>query len=145
MRAAASSSAASGASEVRDAAAGSAPPGYWRISFILPEALYRAVPQGRHHPCLHRCILTVHGAGLVAALGPDLETLREQAMRFLKAHSRARVVLQATAMEPGGGQRALEAGNRAIEPMPLFGAGAPPSAKREGPARPLPRGASDAA
>jgi len=70
----------------------------WRLSFILPDNLYRSVPRGRHAPCLHGCLLTVHGAGLVSVEGISREVVFEQAQRFLRVNGRGqgRLAIDAT-------------------------------------------------
>lgn len=60
----------------------------YRLSFILPDSLYETVPRGRHAPCLHGCLLTVHGAGLVSIVGRPREAVFDQAQRFLRVQGR---------------------------------------------------------
>lgn len=62
----------------------------YRLSFILPASLYDTVPRGPMLPCLHGCLLTVHGAGLVGCDGRPLEVVVEQALRFLRRHRLAK-------------------------------------------------------
>lgn len=60
----------------------------WRLSFILPDKLYASVPRGPMVPCLYGCLLTVHGAGLVACEGRVVAVVLEQTARFLRKHGR---------------------------------------------------------
>jgi hypothetical protein len=73
----------------------------WRLSFILPENLYRSVPRGPMVPCLFGCLLTVHGAGLVSCEGRPLETVLEQVRRFVSRHKHGPLSIGATLLELG--------------------------------------------
>jgi len=63
----------------------------WRLSFILPDKLYRTVRRGPVVPCLHGSLLTVHGAGLAVCEGRPLAVVLEQAMRFLRSQRLASI------------------------------------------------------
>lgn len=63
-------------------------PALYRLSFILPDNLYQLVPRGTHAPCLHGCLLSVHGAGLVTIQGRPRDVVFEQAQRFLRVQGR---------------------------------------------------------
>src|SRR5258708_2019182 len=56
-----------------------------RLTFMLPDPVIFAVPAGRHHPCLHGCILSVSELGLVMIEARLREQTFEQADRFLHA------------------------------------------------------------
>lgn len=58
----------------------------YRLAFSLPPLI--VVPQGRHQPCLHGCVLRIGPGGIVSIEGPSRELVFEQASRFLRIHLR---------------------------------------------------------
>lgn len=65
-------------------------PSAYRLTFLLPPMLGLLVQPGRHSPCLHGCVLTIEGGGLVVIDGPSRERVFEQATRFLRVNSKGR-------------------------------------------------------
>lgn len=78
----------------------------YQLSFLLPPSLAFSVPAGRHHPCLHQCILTVGLNGLVMIEAPSRERSFEQATRFLRTVAKGHAPMSITALlateEPRG-------------------------------------------
>lgn len=78
----------------------------YQLSFLLPAQLAFSVPVGRHHPCLHQCILTVGLNGLVSIEAPSKERAFEQATRFLRKIAKGHAPMSITAVlatsEPRG-------------------------------------------
>jgi hypothetical protein len=68
-------------------------PATHKLSFLLPAAISLLVQPGRHQPCLHGCVLTIHRSGLVVIEGPSRERLFEQADRFLRVICKGRPAL----------------------------------------------------
>ena len=54
------------------------------------------VPEGRHQPCLHGCVLAVD-RGVVRIDGPSRERLFDQVRRFFRAYARKLPALQCAA------------------------------------------------
>lgn len=59
-----------------------------RLRFLIPDALKLAVAPGRHHPCLHGCVLTIlqHGERdlMLVIEGPSRDVVFEQCRRFFR-------------------------------------------------------------
>lgn len=79
-----------------------------RLIFMLPAAIAGSVPYGRHHPCLHACILNVERGGRIVIEGPSRERVFEQATRFLrvvaKGHGRFSIAAVLTTPPPSRGR-----------------------------------------
>lgn len=56
------------------------------LSMELPRS-FGLVPSGRHQPCLQGCVLEVKGSH-VSLSGSSRESVIEQALRFIRVHSR---------------------------------------------------------
>lgn len=67
----------------------------YRLSFLVPRALALSVPDGRHHPCLAGCVLTVHH-GFCTIEGPSREQVFDQFRRWLLPHARGHGPLDIT-------------------------------------------------
>jgi hypothetical protein len=67
----------------------------YHLTFILPRTLTLGIETGRHHPCLHRCMLEVdrHRARdyAVRVRGPSRELVFEQARRYLRVVARGHI------------------------------------------------------
>lgn len=59
----------------------------YRLDFTLPPVIGLVAP-GRHHPCLHGCVLTVAPDGRVRVEGLSRERVFDQARRFLRIAAR---------------------------------------------------------
>jgi hypothetical protein len=63
----------------------------YRMRFLLPRTLMLGVQIGRHHPCLHQCLLEVDKAYVVRVRAPTREKLFAQASAWLRTAAKGHI------------------------------------------------------